>query len=1004
MIKRSYPLARFHSDDEVPLACTSPMPHSVNSVFAPPCSHTRGCANVVRHILRTALWVQAASAQRRPPLLRPPLLSSLDHPGPRSTPLLRAVFPALVRSSPRLRARHPALTPRSPLSPRLRPRPATSALVTRLLARPHCSVLALVTPTPALITPRARPRCLHPRRPIASVFALVTPPLCSSPRARCPASGFVTLPPHCEVSERATHPLVASWPLRTICTSNGTSSDRTNIVEFESHIFRYRHHGPYHSSPRPRARARHLRSSPRLRARTCHPAPALVASALTLVTPALAPDASSLGPIPAFALVTPCTPSPSAPRLGAPNALAHALVTLRSRSSSSPRLLPRPHPRLCARHPAFTSALVLVTPRTPSSSHRPAPALLTLPPLPLPSRSSARLRRCLCARARHPVLALLALPSAHRICPRTPFVARLRACPPPSFFHPGSLHPGSRDSDIDGSMPDLEDAGSLSEMETCPYCFDCQHVSALECPLQGISEAMADQLNGMAYPERQALLIKWLESNSSDVLLLPDQSPAVLRGAFEEFVKQNKDAEEDKKKPPADPRIAIDRTSAPPPVFRAGNLSAAACVVPPSFPQRGRVVTRKTWSSSSPSPPNSTDESFEFVRRSREAPPDDSTALEPARWSPIISQWIHEITGNDPSESDISSSAYSAVSSNASTSSGTEDSVDDPPQKVPQYNPPSGEMAELHTALYYWAYDGALRQIDTRHYEDAKGSEPAELALRVVHGSLQRFIDYGAMATDEVWRLRVFAVHPPTPFRPLTPLLTPIENLFTIPDGPLDSSALFTPDASDSSGPNPAQSPTSLDFSLPSPPNEACADLPAIVRYSGSKRKAPDDQKGRRQRTFTFKATGILDANVIRKFAGVRLATIETVRRMEEIVWKLYGISEQSFPTEPSRHPLLHEYELAKMYTVLDVLRRNGRFRLANNLHNLLSIRLRDGYAVSQLLNARFLDANYPEFGEDYHDLLRDANEVSIPPSATTSDRFPVDEQVGNIPVGTASV
>jgi hypothetical protein len=81
------------------------------------------------------------------------------------------------------------------------------------------------------------------------------------------------------------------------------------------------------------------------------------------------------------------------------------------------------------------------------------------------------------------------------------------------------------------------------------------------------------------------------------------------------------------------------------------------------------------------------------------------------------------------------------------------------------------------------------------------------------------------------------------------------------------------------------------------------------------------------------------------------------------------------------------------MYTVLDVLQRNGRFRLANNLHNLLSIRLRDDYAVSQLLNARFLDANYPEFGEDYRELLHDANEVPVSLSATTSDYFPVDER-----------
>jgi hypothetical protein len=177
-------------------------------------------------------------------------------------------------------------------------------------------------------------------------------------------------------------------------------------------------------------------------------------------------------------------------------------------------------------------------------------------------------------------------------------------------------------------------------------------------------------------------------------------------------------------------------------------------------------------------------------------------------------------------------------------------------------------MGELHTALYYWAYDGALHQIDTRRYEDEQGSEPAELALRVVHGSLQRFIDYGAMVTDEIRRPRVFAVRPPTPFQPLTPLLTPVANLFQIPEGSLESSALFTPDSSDPPGPNPVQSPTSLDFSLPSPPNaepllreegifeldmldqEAHAKLP-MGRLGGSKRKAPDDQKGQRQRTFS---------------------------------------------------------------------------------------------------------------------------------------------------------
>jgi hypothetical protein len=121
--------------------------------------------------------------------------------------------------------------------------------------------------------------------------------------------------------------------------------------------------------------------------------------------------------------------------------------------------------------------------------------------------------------------------------------------------------------DSESSLPELEDVDSSSDMGTCPYCFDRQHASATECPLQGISEATASQLIGMTYPERQgaklrsiflqystnvlfftppAFLIKWLESHSSDIFLLPDQSPAVLRRAFEEFVKQHQDDKENK--------------------------------------------------------------------------------------------------------------------------------------------------------------------------------------------------------------------------------------------------------------------------------------------------------------------------------------------------------------------------------------------------------------------------------------------------------------------------
>jgi hypothetical protein len=49
----------------------------------------------------------------------------------------------------------------------------------------------------------------------------------------------------------------------------------------------------------------------------------------------------------------------------------------------------------------------------------------------------------------------------------------------------------------DDSLPELEDAGSSSDVGTCPYCFDRQHASVMECPPQEISEATANQLIGI---------------------------------------------------------------------------------------------------------------------------------------------------------------------------------------------------------------------------------------------------------------------------------------------------------------------------------------------------------------------------------------------------------------------------------------------------------------------------------------------------------------------------
>jgi hypothetical protein len=50
---------------------------------------------------------------------------------------------------------------------------------------------------------------------------------------------------------------------------------------------------------------------------------------------------------------------------------------------------------------------------------------------------------------------------------------------------------------------------------------------------------------------------------------------------------------------------------------------------------------------------------------------------------------------------------------------------------------------------------------------------------------------------------------------------------------------------------------------------------------------------------------------------------------------------------------------------------------LADKLHELLSIRLRNEYVVSHVLNAGYLDFNYPEGETNYWDLLEDPDNIS---------------------------
>ncbi|KAJ7926421.1 hypothetical protein B0H13DRAFT_2563201 [Mycena leptocephala] len=374
---RRRPLARFHSDDEAPLARTSPTPRS----------RTRGCANVVRHVLRTALWVRAASAQRRSPSL-----SSLDHAAPalhapsargvprpwalipprspRARPALALVAPSLPSSpSPLLPRSSPAswlalIAPRSPSSPpRSHPAPRPRAL---------CPAPALLAPPPRAHPRHPRARTLHPA---PALFA--PPPRCSCHR---PALTLVTpaLAPGTPPARSVSRP--RARPRRPAFSPRSPSSSPSPLP-------------PHRQDAAQRALGVSAPTHPRLRQR---PSPAHRG----LGTGGVAQRAASAQRRSSFDHLAAALHAPrpfyagSSPAFSGPVAVASgpsALALVARRSCLSPRLRRRPHP-LClrARHPPPRS------PSSPRARTRPRPrcpslalALVLVAP-PLRSSSSPR--------------------------------------------------------------------------------------------------------------------------------------------------------------------------------------------------------------------------------------------------------------------------------------------------------------------------------------------------------------------------------------------------------------------------------------------------------------------------------------------------------------------------------------------------------------------------------------------------------------------------------------
>ncbi|KAJ7139961.1 hypothetical protein C8R43DRAFT_1131704 [Mycena crocata] len=401
---------------------------------------------------------------------------------------------------------------------------------------------------------------------------------------------------------------------------------------------------------------------------------------------------------------------------------------------------------------------------------------------------------------------------------------------------------------------------------------------------------------------------------------------------------------------------------------------ASRVATPALSGRRGPLVTRDVWSSSSA--PSTADSSFDSSQFS--PPPtgilsavdergsfspttewalESSQPTEPPRSSTIPSPFPSISDGHDDdSERSIPLAdiiPLSRVSGPLFFASGSP-AYQHLPEGPDYYN--TEKYARQRRELDGWLQFRNTHLDDHSRQEDEVASYPLQHVLNTIHGELREFIDYPTMAGANFCGLQT-----------LSPLSM----------GDPHASSVTADLISDF--PDPTQSPTSLDFSLPSnesherstantPSSDPVLESPNEATSSGSKRKDHADKvdSSSGERPCKRLPTHILEPKTIKLFAGSRLGLLEGGRIIESIVWHRYGVSTEFFPDGFITHPLLDDLEAAKLHTLWDVLRFQGRHQLAELLFDLLTIRLRDEY----VLNARGLELAYPETQNQYHNLL----------------------------------
>ncbi|KAF8173215.1 hypothetical protein K438DRAFT_1981062 [Mycena galopus ATCC 62051] len=356
--------------------------------------------------------------------------------------------------------------------------------------------------------------------------------------------------------------------------------------------------------------------------------------------------------------------------------------------------------------------------------------------------------------------------------------------------------------------------------------------------------------------------------------------------------------------------------------------SHADHIVTPSFTRRGRVIMRDHWSSSPASLPGGPlYENDEF-----NSPAERVEVVEHGEWSLAVSEWVWGWPSSYPPSYVTASEDPSSTSSESyggfSCTSRCEFYADD--------------NSDLHESLSFWVREGNEYQRDHRRFENEMGVEPLHQAVQALHGPLSFFVDYLAMAGQGVKEI-ISAAFPPPPFHMST---FPVEPNMEPHCGSEPSDEL----------PSPIAAPTSLDYSLPSTlgrpigssalANSATSDgeweevIIEPLSTGPRKRKHPDGEEGGLNQQGHRRKTRKFHGDSLRQTVIEREALLEALRRIKDMVWHRYGVTEFAFPDKLIRHPFMFPLEAAKLQVLWHILQRNGRDILADAIHEVLSIQL----------------------------------------------------------------